>query len=87
MCTEGLHGMINSAANNDKIRGVSICRTGPQITHLLFADDSLIFCRAKEAKCQKLLDLLAIYEKALKKINRLKTTSSSANQPLKTRKK
>lgn len=74
MCTEGLHGTINLAANNDEIWGVSICRTGPRITHLLFADDSLIFCRAKEAECQKLLDLLAIYEKASRqKINRLKT--------------
>lgn len=74
MCTEGLHGIINLAANNDEIWGVSICRTGPRITHLLFADDSLIFCRAKEAECQKLLDLLAIYEKASRqKINRLKT--------------
>ena len=71
MCTEGLHGIISSTASKDEIRGVSICRSRPRITHLLFADDSLIFCRAKESECQKLLDLLAIYEGALRqKINR-----------------
>ena len=64
MCTEGLHGIISSATSKDEIRGVSICRSEPRITHLLFADDSLIFCRAKEFECQKLLDLLAIYEGA-----------------------
>ena len=71
MCIEGLHGIISSAASKDKIQGVSICRSGPRITHLLFANDSLIFCRAKETECQKLLDLLAIYEGASgQKINR-----------------
>ena len=71
MCIEGLHGIINSAASKDEIWGVSICRSGLRITHLLFANDSLIFCRAKEAECQKFLDLLVIYERALgQKINR-----------------
>ena len=51
MCTEGLHGLIRSAANNGDIRGVSLCRNGPKLTHLLFADDSLIFCRAKIEEC------------------------------------
>ena len=74
MCTKGLHGIISSAASKDEIRGVSICRSGPRITHLFFADDSLIFCRDKESECQKLLYLLVIYEGAPKqKINRSKT--------------
>ena len=51
MCTEGLHGLIRSAANNGDIRGVSHCHNGPKLTHLLFVDDSLIFCRAKIEEC------------------------------------
>ena len=59
----------------DDLKGVSICRNGPKLTHLLFADDSLVFCRAKETECPKLLDILAKYERASKQqINREKTT-------------
>ena len=43
--------------------------------HLLFADDSLIFCRAKEDECLKLLEILAAYKRASgQKLNRAKTT-------------
>ena len=52
-----------------------ICRNGPKLTHLLFADDSLIFCRATENECQTLLNILAKYERASgQQINRAKTT-------------
>ena len=37
---------------------------GPKLTHLLFANDSLIFCKAKEDECLKLLEILATYERA-----------------------
>ena len=75
MCMEGLQGLIWKVATNDDIRGVSICQNGPKITHLLFADDSLIFCRARESECQSLLHVLATYESASgQPINRAKTT-------------
>ena len=41
LCSEGLHRLIQAVANNGDIKGVSICRNGPKLTHLLFADDSL----------------------------------------------
>ena len=59
MCTKGLLGLIKKATYN----GVSICRNGPKLTNLLFANDSLIFCRAKEDKCLRLLDILTTYER------------------------
>ena len=73
--TEGFHGLLGKAEENGDIRGVSICRSAPKLTHLLFADDSLIFCRAKINECEKLLEILATYEQALgQQINRDKTT-------------
>ena len=75
MCTVGLHGLINKVANNGEIRNVSICHNGRKLTHLLFADDSLIFCRAKESECQTLLNILTKNERASgQQINRAKTT-------------
>lgn len=42
--------------------------------HLFFTNDSVLFCLAKEEKCQKIIDLLLVYEKGLgQKINRDKT--------------
>ncbi|XP_075640217.1 uncharacterized protein LOC142611959 [Castanea sativa] len=75
MCTEGFHGLLKKAETMGDIRGVSICRNGPRLTHLLFANDSLIFCRAKESEREKLLEVLAKYEGASgQQINRDKTT-------------
>ena len=45
LCTEGLHGLISRAATSSDIMGISICRNGPRLIHLFFANDSLIFCR------------------------------------------
>ena len=54
---------------------MALCKIGPQLTHLLFADNSLIFCRALENECQALLEVLAKYERASSQmINRTKTT-------------
>ena len=73
LCTEGLHGLITKAAADGDLRGFSICKDGPKLTHLFFADDSLLFCRSNELECQKILNLLDMYEVASgQKINKEK---------------
>ena len=75
LCSEGLHRMIQRAACNGDIKGVSICRNGPKLTHLFFADDSLLFCRATIQECRKIMDILAAYEEVSgQRLNREKTT-------------
>lgn len=63
-CAEGLSAPLRDAEMTNKIHGVAICRGGPKISHLLFADDSLLFCHAKVDECMRLLAVLEKYEKA-----------------------
>ena len=61
LCTEGFHGLISQAVAEGDIRGYSLSRNSPCLTHLFFADDSLLFCRSTVQECQKILDILDTY--------------------------
>ena len=82
LCTEGLNGLLNQAAHQGHIKGYSFCRNSPRLTHLLFADDNLLFCRATIEECQRVLDILEVYGRCLgQQINR-RQQSSLVNLPV-----
>jgi hypothetical protein len=64
LCAEGLSALLRKAERDSLIRGISICRRGPRISHLFFADDSIIFCRANSNECVALHGVLALYANA-----------------------
>ena len=75
LCTEGLNGLITQAANRGDIKGFALSRNSPRLTHLLFADDSLLFCRATEQECTNILEILDVYRSCSgQQINQNKTT-------------
>ena len=45
LCAKGFTSLLAKAELEGRIHGVSICRRAPTISNLLFADDSLLFCR------------------------------------------
>lgn len=46
LCVEGLSTLLHMGEREGKIIGLPIARGGTKINHLLFAGDSLLFCRA-----------------------------------------
>lgn len=46
LCAEGLSSLVKVRERQGLISGVKISRGGPTISHLLFVDDYLIFCKA-----------------------------------------
>ena len=46
LCTECLHRLIKKVARSKEINDFSLCKRGSKLTHLFFANDSLLFSRA-----------------------------------------
>ncbi|KAL0017468.1 hypothetical protein SO802_004537 [Lithocarpus litseifolius] len=69
-----------------KMEGVAVCRGAPILSHLFFANDSLIFCKASLDECDSLQRVLKVYEDASgQQLNRAKTSlffSSNTDQQL-----
>ena len=42
--------------------GVRICPTAPVVSHLLFADDSVLLLKAKREEAEALREILDLYE-------------------------
>ena len=64
MCVEGLSTLVRKAGETRVLKGIKSSQNGVWVSHILFADDSLLFCQATMEENQKLLQLLAQYEVA-----------------------
>ncbi|XP_027152430.1 uncharacterized protein LOC113752516 [Coffea eugenioides] len=62
--SEGFSSLLRKAEGRNEIKGLRISRQGPIITHLFFADDSLIFCKASIHQANEIMKLLKTYEEA-----------------------
>ena len=74
LCTEGLSSLLRQQVERGNIKGVVVCHGAPRIAHLLFIDDSLIFCQATLEECEVLQQVFLVYESVSRQqLNRSKT--------------
>lgn len=64
MCAEGLSALLRFYESNQWIHGVRVCRQAPSISHMLFADDSYLYCKATTEEASRVLELLRLFEQA-----------------------
>jgi hypothetical protein len=64
LCAEILSGLIAKGQQDGKIHGINIASKAPSISHLLYADDSILFCRANPEEAQEIFNILNTYQAA-----------------------
>uniref|UniRef100_A0A8R7TRA7 Reverse transcriptase domain-containing protein n=1 Tax=Triticum urartu TaxID=4572 RepID=A0A8R7TRA7_TRIUA len=83
LCAEGLSSLLKYYNVGYIDRGIRVSYRSPWVTHLLFADDSLIFISANTQSAERLNEILRIYGEASGQcVNRAKSAIYfSSNTP------
>lgn len=56
--------LLSKAASENRIHGVKICNGAPRISHLFFANDSILFSKTSVGECSIIVDIISKYERA-----------------------
>ncbi|KAM0978101.1 hypothetical protein ACFX2C_014109 [Malus domestica] len=81
ICAEGLSAVLRKREEQGSLHGIRVTPNGMQISHLFFADDAVIFCKATEVEVRVILEVLQCYVAASGQIiNREKSSLYFGNQ-------
>ncbi|KAL0443985.1 UNVERIFIED_CONTAM: hypothetical protein Slati_2121200 [Sesamum latifolium] len=61
LCIEAFSSLLQTAELDGRIRGIAIYRGAPSVSHLLFANDTLIFSNTSRETARAILDVLDLY--------------------------
>ena len=75
LCAEGLSTLLKKTSSVGRLKGLQTSRLGPWVSHLFFADDSLLFGKASLAESREFMEILKLYEDSSgQQLKREKTT-------------
>lgn len=57
--------LLRKATKTQQIKGIMSCHGGVHISHLLYVDNSLLFCHTTPLEAQHLMNILGQYEAVL----------------------
>lgn len=61
LCTKRLISLLRSSREDIRVLGIRICKNAHVVNHLLFTNDSIIFCKMKVETNKRVQNLLEIY--------------------------
>lgn len=54
LCSEVLSDLCKKAQQEKKLIGIRVGKKSPRLSHILFADDTMFFCKADTQNCEAL---------------------------------
>ena len=64
LIVDALSALLKDGEEKGDYTPLKICRQAPSVSHLLFADDTLLFFKAEEEQAIKVKEILNIYTRA-----------------------
>jgi hypothetical protein len=61
LAAEGLSCLLKSRIQSSNLSGITVAPSAPMVSHLLFADDSLLFFKANRESADQVKDILHDY--------------------------
>ena len=64
ICAEGFLALLSDFEKRGRLQGCKVARGAPSISHMFFADDSYLFCKATEGSANSVVELLSHFQLA-----------------------
>ncbi|KAL5819206.1 hypothetical protein ACOSQ4_023048 [Xanthoceras sorbifolium] len=72
---KALSGLFSISEKGGRVLGARCCRGSPLVSHLFFADDSILFCRASVESCEEIKRIFEVYGKGSSQVVNLQKSS------------
>lgn len=75
ICANGFSALLQRKEKRGSLHGVCVVPGGLSVSHLFFADDAVVFCKAEETEVREVMEVLQCYAEASRQvINREKSS-------------